>query len=112
MADRSPTLAALSKEGRAALERRLLERQTGKCFICDEIVDLVLLQGQLDIDHITPLADNGPDDENNFALTHAICNRRKGAMDLRVARRMAEFERLQAVARKLRRARRPSRAPA
>lgn len=98
MADRSPTLAALDKEGRDALERRLLERQTGKCFICDETIDLVLHDGQLDVDHIVPLNDQGPDEENNFALVHAACNRSKGASDLRVARRMAEFDRLQSEA--------------
>lgn len=95
MADRSPTLAALDKEGRTALERRLLDRQSGKCFICDETIDLLLHQGQLDIDHLIPLSEQGPDEENNFALVHASCNRSKSASDLRVARRMAEFERLQ-----------------
>lgn len=43
--------------------------------------------------------DNGPDEENNFAPTHASCNRSKGAADLRVARRMAEFDRLHEAAR-------------
>ena len=42
-----------------------------------------------------PLVEQGADDEQNFALTHASCNRSKGASDLRVARRMAEFEKLQ-----------------
>lgn len=100
MTERSPYLGGLDKEGRAALERRLFERQSKKCFICDEDIDLVLLEGQLDVDHIVPLVDQGPDEENNFALTHASCNRSKGASDLRVARRMAQFERLQADAKK------------
>jgi len=89
----------MSAESRSALERNLLERQSGKCFICDELIDLVLHDGQLDVDHIVPLAESGPDDENNFALTHLACNRSKGASDLRVARRMSEFERLQSSAR-------------
>jgi 5-methylcytosine-specific restriction endonuclease McrA len=59
MASRSPRLESLDKEGRAALEKRLLDRQSGKCFICDEIIDLMLHQGQLEIDHIIPLADKG-----------------------------------------------------
>ena len=88
-------LSALSKEERAALEKRLAERQSGKCFICDKPIDLLLHQGQLDIDHIIPLSEAGPDEENNFAIVHLSCNRSKGASDLRVARRMAEFDRLQ-----------------
>jgi len=72
-----------------------LSRQSGRCFICNEPVDLVLHQGQLEIDHIIPVAERGPDEENNFALVHASCNRAKSASDLRVARRMAEFDQLQ-----------------
>lgn len=95
----SELLAALNAEDRKALESRLLTRQTGKCFICDETIDLFLSEGQLDIDHIDPVITQGLDDENNFALTHAACNRSKGSSDLRVARRMAEFEKLQQTAR-------------
>jgi hypothetical protein len=72
-----------------------LARQSGRCFICDEAIDLVLLKGALDIDHIDPLAEDGLDAENNFALTHESCNRSKGAANLQVARRIKEFERLQ-----------------
>lgn len=89
------TLSSLTKEDRIALEQKLNDRQSGKCFICDNPIDLVLHHGQIDIDHIIPLIDGGPDEENNFALTHSSCNRSKGAADLRVARRMAQFERLQ-----------------
>ena len=95
MAAHSKYLAGLTLEDRTALEGRLLERQSGKCFICDDTIDPVLHQDQLDVDHIVPLAEQGADDEQNFALTHASCNRSKGASDLRVARRMAEFEKLQ-----------------
>jgi hypothetical protein len=100
MAERSPTLAALDKEGRAALERRLLDRQTGVCFICQEEIDPFHHEGQFEIDHIVPLAEQGRDEENNFAIVHATCNRSKGASDLRVARRMAEFDKLQTEARR------------
>jgi hypothetical protein len=99
MSVHSAFLAALSKEERASLERRLLDRQSGRCFICDDVIDLVLHQGQLDVDHIVPVVSSGPDEENNFALVHATCNRSKSASDLRVARRMAEFDRLQDQAR-------------
>lgn len=91
----SKYLAGLTQEQRKALEKRLHDRQSKRCFICDEVIDLVLHEGQLEIDHIDPLIDDGLDAENNFALTHLSCNRSKGAADLRVARRLAEFERLQ-----------------
>lgn len=100
MATRSPTLARLNREERAALEGKLLDRQGGDCFICEQPIDLVIHGDQLDIDHIIPLASEGPDEENNFAITHSHCNRSKEASDLRVARRMAEFGRLQSLAQK------------
>ena len=95
MTTHSEYLAGLTLEDRTALEGRLLDRQSGKCFICDDTIDPVLHQDQLDVDHIVPVNEQGADDEHNFALTHASCNRSKGASDLRVARRMAEFEKLQ-----------------
>jgi hypothetical protein len=88
-------LAGLDAEQRVKLEQRLLARQSGCCFICDKPIDLVLHKGQLDIDHIDPLIEEGLDAENNFAITHSSCNRRKGAANLEIARRLAEFERLQ-----------------
>lgn len=91
----SAYLDGLNGEQRNALEHKLLNRQNGKCFICDEPMDLVLHKGQLDIDHIDPLIEEGLDAENNFAITHLTCNRSKGASTLAVARRLAEFERLQ-----------------
>lgn len=99
MAQHSEFLGGLDETARGDLEKRLSERQSGTCFICSEAIDLVLLQDQLEIDHIEPLAEGGADSENNFALVHAQCNRQKGASDLRVARRMAEFEALQEKAR-------------
>src|SRR2546425_7276874 len=96
----SKYLSGLNTDQREQLERRLHVRQGSRCFICDEKLDLVLHKGQLDIDHIDPLAGDGLDAENNFALTHASCNRSKGASNLEVARRLAEFERLQERAQK------------
>ena len=60
-------LVGLDAEKRTKLEQKLLARQTGHCFICDEPIDLVLHKGQLDIDHIDPLIEDGLDAENNFA---------------------------------------------
>ena len=96
---RSKHLTSLTDEQRHQLQQRLHASQTGRCFICDETIDLVLQRGHLDIDHIDPLTENGLDAEHNFALTHASCNRSKGASNLQVARRLAEFERLQEEAR-------------
>src|SRR5688572_7583345 len=91
----SKYLGSLDAEKRAQLEQKLFARQTGRCFICDDPIDLLLHKGQLDIDHIDPLVEDGLDAENNFALTHLSCNRSKGAKNLEIARRLAEFERLQ-----------------
>ena len=96
----SKYLGALTVEDRATLEQRLASRQSGRCFICDDPLDLMLQKGQLDVDHIDPLAEDGLDAENNFALTHQSCNRSKGAVNLHVARRIKEFERLQEQAQK------------
>lgn len=95
---KSRYLAALDGDTRKQLEKKLYARQSKNCFICGETIDLMLHDGQLEIDHIDPLVGDGLDAENNFALTHMSCNRSKGASDLRVARRIAEFERLQQVA--------------
>src|SRR5438067_2442605 len=95
MSSHSAFLEGLSAAERSDLDKRLYERQSSKCFICDQPIDLILHQGQLEVDHIEPLAEGGADSENNFALVHSHCNRQKGASDLRVARRMAEFDRLQ-----------------
>lgn len=48
-------LESLSKEERAKLEQKLLDRQSGKCFFCEGTIDLVLHHGQLDIDHMAPV---------------------------------------------------------
>ena len=58
--------AHLSDEALMPVRQRvLLARQTGRCFICDEPIDLMLHKGQLDIDHIDPLIEDGLDAENN-----------------------------------------------
>lgn len=95
----SKYLTSLTVEKRAELHGRLLERQGSVCFICEERIDLDLHSGQLDVDHIDPLAVDGLDAENNFALTHSSCNRSKGMVNLEIARRMSKFARIQEDAR-------------
>jgi hypothetical protein len=85
-------VAGLSQEQRHSLEDRLHNIQSGKCFICRKAIDLELHRGELELDHIKPLALRGNDAENNLALTHRSCNRDKGASDLRVARCLAELK--------------------
>ena len=46
----SKYLGALTVEDLAKLEQRLVSRQSGRCFICDDPLDLVLQKGQLDVD--------------------------------------------------------------
>jgi hypothetical protein len=71
----SLTLARLTVEQRAELERRLWDRQDKICYLCEKSIDLDLQADSLDIDHIIPVTASGKDEENNFALTHASCKR-------------------------------------
>ena len=75
MAVHSLFLSKLKTEQRRELEDRLHALRSGKCFICEQPIDLDLQRDDLEIDHIVPVAREGKDEENNFALTHAQCNR-------------------------------------
>ena len=91
-------LSRLKPTERRELEERLCARQNGLCYLCEKPIDLVLHRDSLEIDHIIPIVSSGKDEENNFALTHEICNRRKSASDLRVARIMERFGRIETAA--------------
>src|SRR4051812_40807646 len=89
-------LNKLTPDERHRLIQKLHSTQHGSCFICDKPIDLKLHGDSMDIDHVEPLKLGGKDGEENFALTHAGCNRSKQASDLRVARVLARFERIRA----------------
>jgi len=85
---RSKFLDSLTPEQKKRFKEELLEIQNGLCFICEEPIDLQL--HKTDIDHIIP----GKDERNNFAITHAVCNREKQDLNLEVARAMKRFDKI------------------
>lgn len=89
---RSSYLKRLSSEDRQKLIGQLLLSQSGNCFICAKPIDRSIHRNHIDIDHIEPTNSGGKDSPENFAATHASCNRSKQARNLVVARRLALFD--------------------
>ena len=86
----SLALSRLSPDDRRSLREKLYRRQSGKCFITGQ--DMDLSRDELEIDHIIPTRDKGPDDESNWALVFARANESKQASHLYVARVLYRLE--------------------
>ena len=89
----SPYLDKLSNTEYQALTNRLFNIQRGKCYICQQDIDLATQKTQ--IDHIIPISLSGKDNETNFAVTHASCNESKQDANLCVARSLHRLMRIQ-----------------
>lgn len=88
----SKYLDSLTKEQYKNLSYKLWEIQNHKCFICEDDIDIEMQS--TNIDHIKPLANNGKDEESNFAIAHEHCNKTKRDADLEVAKCILRLEKI------------------
>ncbi|WP_306536780.1 HNH endonuclease [Geobacter sp.] len=86
-------LSSLSADEDLKLRKNLHQIQNGKCFICQDEIDIDIQP--TNIDHITPLAVRGKDSEDNFALTHESCNKSKQDSNLYIARVLHRLKKIQ-----------------
>lgn len=63
---------------------RIWERDNGICHICGGVVE----RSEVHFDHIVPISKGGLHCEENIAVSHAICNVRKGARLVEPAERV------------------------
>lgn len=59
-----------------ALREEIICRDGLICRLCDQLVEAIK---DIDIDHIIPVMHGGKTTPENLQVTHASCNRRKGA---------------------------------
>lgn len=73
-------------------KRNILRSQGGRCAICNAVLDFET--EQIELDHIVPKSEGGPDVPNNIAVIHKTCHLRKTSMERkwRAYRRKREAE--------------------
>lgn len=82
----------LSKDEKKELTKRLMRCQGNTCFLCQH--EIKLKADETEIDHIVPIADDGRDEEGNWALLHPSCNSKKRAKNLNLARILIKWDSL------------------
>lgn len=89
----SKFLSSLSESDYKDLSVKLAAIQSNICFICQGNIDVDIQE--TNIDHIIPLANKGKDAEENFAITHASCNKSKQDSNLYISRVLHKLKALQ-----------------
>ena len=88
----SSSFHSLSQEKKKEVIDRLYKFQDGKCFLCEELLDLSNL-ANIHLDHKIPRAQGGADDESNWILLCKTCNLKKGDKPLLLAKNLLRFKR-------------------
>lgn len=87
----SSSFHSLSAEKKREVIERLYKFYDGKCFLCEEPLDLSNL-ANIHVDHKKPRAERGPDDESNWVLLCKTCNLKKGDKPVQLAKALLKFE--------------------
>jgi len=72
-----PSRYPMYKHEYADYVTKLKERDGAVCYLCN-----LPLGTDISIDHVVPISKGGKDDMENYKLTHAKCNLKKGSSDL------------------------------
>lgn len=77
---------AKSKEGQEPVDyQAILDRDQGICYLCEKPI---AEDDKLHYDHVVPLSKGGLTNTENLAMTHHVCNIRKGSKLLKTYRRL------------------------